>query len=198
MARKRKGPRLRAQIGALPLLAGILIASGLLRLGDGTGQAIAREVGQIAGSTARAAPPDQPADPDLAPLVAALDARTERLDQREETLDARAAELAATEERLRAQLETLQAAKAELDGLLGIADEAAEADLGRLTAVYESMKPKDAAALFAEMEPQFAAGFLGRMRADAAAEIMAGLPPEIAYSMSVLLAGRNANLPRNR
>ena len=53
-----------------------------------------------------------------------------------------------------------------------------------------------AAALFQLMEPSFAAGFLGRMRADAAAAILAGLEPDLAYSISVVLAGRNANVPR--
>ena len=79
---------------------------------------------------------------------------------------------------------------------MAYADTAAEGDLARLTAVYENMKPKDAAALFEEMDPDFAAGFLGRMRADSAAGIMAGLSPPVAYSVSVLLAGRNANVPK--
>ena len=55
----------------------------------------------------------------------------------------------------------------------------------------------EAAALFEEMDPRFAAGFLGRMPAPAAAAIMAGLSPKTAYSFSVLLAGRNANAPRD-
>jgi flagellar motility protein MotE (MotC chaperone) len=59
------------------------------------------------------------------------------------------------------------------------------------------MKPKDAAALFEEMDPGFAAGFLGRMRAVAAASVMAGLSPQTAYSVSVIMAGRNANAPKN-
>jgi flagellar motility protein MotE (MotC chaperone) len=33
------------------------------------------------------------------------------------------------------------------------------------------------------------------MRADAAAAILAGLAPDQAYSISVVLAGRNANVP---
>ena len=58
------------------------------------------------------------------------------------------------------------------------------------------MKAEQAAALFEQMEPSFAAGFLGRMRADAAAAILSGLEPELAYSISVVLAGRNADVPR--
>ncbi|MEP4475030.1 MAG: hypothetical protein ABJ024_08265, partial [Lentilitoribacter sp.] len=79
--------------------------------------------------------------------------------------------------------------------LMALANTAAEDDLVRLTAVYENMKPKDASALFEQMEPGFAAGFLGRMRADAAAGILSGLSPQVAYSISVILAGRNADIP---
>ena len=63
--------------------------------------------------------------------------------------------------------------------------------------IHENMKPKDAAALFEEMAPEFAAGFLGRMRPDAAGAVMAGLDPKTAYTISVLLAGRNADVPKN-
>lgn len=47
------------------------------------------------------------------------------------------------------------------------------------------------------MDPGFAAGFLGRMRPEAAAGIMTGLSPETAYTISVVLAGRNADVPRD-
>ena len=57
------------------------------------------------------------------------------------------------------------------------------------------MNAKEASVLFEAMAPEFAAGFLGRMRADAAAAVMAGLEPETAYAISVLLAGRNAAVP---
>ena len=74
----------------------------------------------------------------------------------------------------------------------GNAIEAAEDDLAGLTRVYETMKPKDAAALFERMDARFAAGFLARMRPEAGAGIMAGLSPEAAHAISVVLAGRNA------
>jgi len=46
------------------------------------------------------------------------------------------------------------------------------------------------------MAPDFAAGFLSRMQPAAAAAIMAGMTPEQAYSISVLIAGRNAMAPK--
>ncbi|NHX27768.1 hypothetical protein HA397_27890, partial [Escherichia coli] len=85
-----------------------------------------------------------------------------------------------------------RAAEDSLRATLTLAETAAESDLARLTAVYENMKPKDAAGLFEQMSPDFAAGFMGMMRPDAAAQIMAALDPATAYSISVVLAGRNA------
>ena len=93
------------------------------------------------------------------------------------------------------KLIALTQAEAALRDTIALADTAAESDLDRLTKVYENMKPKQAAALFEEMHPNFAAGFLGRMRPEAAAEIMAGLSPEAAHTFSVVMAGRNANVP---
>jgi flagellar motility protein MotE (MotC chaperone) len=84
-----------------------------------------------------------------------------------------------------------------LRNTLSLASGAAEGDLTQLTNVYENMKPKDAAALFETMDPPFAAGFLARMRPDSAAGIMAGLTPDKAYTISVILAGRNSRAPKS-
>jgi flagellar motility protein MotE (MotC chaperone) len=91
----------------------------------------------------------------------------------------------------------LAAAEAKLSETLSRADGAAETDLAQLTQVYESMKPKDAAKLFAAMDPEFAAGFLGRMQPASSAAIMSGMPADAAYAVSVLLAGRNAMVPKH-
>lgn len=93
------------------------------------------------------------------------------------------------------KIAALETAERALSATLALADGASESDLGRLTSVYENMKPKDAAALFETMDPAFAAGFLARMRPETAAGIMAGLSPQVAYKISVILAGRNAAVP---
>ena len=83
-----------------------------------------------------------------------------------------------------------------LRSVLTIAKEAAEQDITKLIAVYESMKPKSAAALFQEMTPEFSAGFIARMKPEAAALIMTNLEPSVAHAVSVVMAGRNANAPK--
>lgn len=130
----------------------------------------------------------------------------EALAKREAYNTERAKELAEKEAMIEAKLETLEAKKVEALSLIGeleaenerlrrtmgLGETAAEDDLDKLTKVYEAMKPKDAAGLFVEMDLEFAAGFLGRMKAQSAAAILGNLPSAKAYSMSAILAGRNA------
>ena len=106
------------------------------------------------------------------------------------------AALALADAAITKRLAELQTAETDLKKTMTIADGAAEKDIAGLTAVYEAMRPADAAALFQTMAPEFAAGFLGRMRPDAAAAVLAGMKPDKAYSISVLIAGRNALAPK--
>lgn len=198
--RRRRAPAR----GILWLVALMLSASGILRFSGEGGQAIAREVsaamastgeetgGVDAGKSQKCNPP-----PDVAIVLEHLNKRARKLDVREAALLDRQAEIKAAETAIKLELDRLKAAEAGLRETVTIADKAAEKDIERLTAVYENMKPDEAAPLFAQMAPEFAAGFLARMRPDASAAIMAGLEPKVAYHISVVLAGRNANAPKN-
>ncbi|WP_425039979.1 MotE family protein [Primorskyibacter sp. S187A] len=180
--------------GTLAAVAALLILSALVRLGDSAGQAFARE-GEVSTSEAsQSTTPERTLD-DISAVLEALKEREERVLASEKKIDRRMAVLAQADAEIQARLEALAAAEASLKETLALADQAAEKDLTRLTAVYENMKPKEAAALFETMDPSFAAGFLGRMKPTAAAGIMAGLQPETAYSISVVLAGRNSEVP---
>ncbi|WP_102106674.1 MotE family protein [Oceaniglobus roseus] len=192
-----KHPGRRRLLGPLSFLALILALSGALRLAGGTGQAIAREVQALGpASDANADTGACAPDPDVAAVLDALAEREKRVEEREAYIAERSAALAGAEKELTAQLAELKAAEDQLEQTLARADTASEEDIARLTAVYENMKPKEAAALFETMAPDFAAGFLGRMRPDAAAKVIGGLSAEAAYSISVVLAGRNANAPK--
>jgi len=184
--------------GPLSVLAILLIISSVLRFLGGPAAAIAKEVSDIRLDVEGLSAPAQcKTPPDLEILLAALTEREMRLAEREDYHAKRAAALSAAEVKIEAQLNTLKEAEEQLAGTLALAVNAAEDDVARLTAVYENMKPKEAALLFETMSPAFAAGFLGRMRPDSAAKIVGGLTPDIAYSISVILAGRNANAPKN-
>ena len=137
------------------------------------------------------------ADPGTAAMLAAIRDRNDGLDRREARIADRERAVDVARTAIEARLAVLTAAEEELARTVAMADSAAEEDVTRLVAVYENMKPKDAIPVFAEMDPDFAAGFLGRMRADAAAAVLSGLDPKVAYTISAILAGRNANAPVN-
>lgn len=186
--RKRRGAR-----GILWIIALCLAMSGLIRLGAGSGPAIAGEL--AARGRAESEPETCAGDDAISEVLILLDERETALDDRESAVADRMQALAIAEEQIARNMAALKEAEASLTATMALASTAAEEDLTRLTSVYENMKPKEAAKVFAAMDPQFAAGFLGRMRADAAAAIMAGLAPDAAYAISVLLAGRNAEVP---
>jgi flagellar motility protein MotE (MotC chaperone) len=177
--------------GALAVIGILFLSSGALRFGSGIGEALAMETETAAEEPA--AP--MVCEPLPADLAAALSARESAVARDEQALKDQTAAVALAEEAIEKRLSELVAAEDALAQTLAIADQAAEQDLARLTTVYETMKPKDTAALFETMAPAFAAGFLGRMQPQAAAAVMSGLQPETAYQISLVLAGRNAEAP---
>jgi flagellar motility protein MotE (MotC chaperone) len=181
--------------GVLWIVALFLAASGALRLGSEVGLAFAKTAPETAERTDPSASLTCAEPP--AVLAKALSAREEDVSASEAVLEERLAALALAEEAVSSRLTALEAAETKLRDTLALADGAAEEDLLRLTAVYESMKPKDAAKLFEAMTPEFAAGFLGRMRPDAAAAVFSGMSSEAGYAVSVILAGRNAEVPKD-
>ncbi|MFT6773689.1 MAG: flagellar motility protein MotE (MotC chaperone) [Paracoccaceae bacterium] len=197
----RAAPARRVSAGAL--IVGCFIASAVVRLADPVGP-VARAAAAIATDTAHAsmAPSrggmsgDCPTEGDAAALLHAVREREAQLRGRALQIADRETLLEAAEGRLREERERLDLARTRLEKTLSIADNAAEADIQRLVAVYESMDPKKASKIFETMDIGFAAGFLARMRQDVAAEVLAGMPAERAYAISVTIAGRNATVPR--
>ena len=173
----------------------LLVVSGAIRLG-GVGLAIAKqEAGAAQDQTHASGQLCEPSE-DIASLLGVIEARTKELDAQELALLDRAQALEVAKVLIDENLERLAAMEENLAATVSQVDGASESDLESLTSVYESMKPKVAAALFEQMSPDFAAGFLGRMNAAAAAGIMSNVSSDKAYAISVVLAGRNANAPR--
>ena len=200
--------------GSVAVIAVLLFSSASIRVLTSGSEAFAQDAQLPNTPMASAArQTDTPAETEEAPaplasaalaerhemssLITALTERETQVAEREKKLEMRLRALSVADAEIEKRLQALAETEQSLRATLSIADEASEKDILRLTSVYESMKPKDAAALFEEMEPNFAAGFLGRMRPDVAASVMAGLSPQVAYSVSVILAGRNANAPKN-
>lgn len=193
-ARKRRAA---AGRGVLIVVAGFLVGSATLRMGNDAGQALA-----LVQSEVDVAPLSMAGDagdcrqtPDLQRMLSALQDRETRLSEREKAIARRQQALDLADAELERKLARLVESEQRLRDTISLASTAAEGDIARLTKVYENMKPKQAAALFEEMTPEFAAGFLARMRPEAAAGIMANLSPGAAHGFSVVLAGRNADSP---
>lgn len=176
--------------GTLHIIAGLLLLSAVFRAGPYIDPAFAQELPTADPLVSDPTPPMIPAE-----MLAAFQAREERLAEREGQLRDRLQALRVAEIEITEKMEAMRRAEEALTVTIAQAETASSSDLDLLRAVYENMKPQDAAALFVEMPPPFAAGFLGMMRPEASALIMAELPPEVAYSFSVVLAGRNANVP---
>lgn len=192
--RRSRGKPRQKVLGSMAL---VLIVSVVLRIGEQAGAATAQTISAPPSPVERAdrilgMPLD---DQTLPVLLEQFKAREAALIEAERRAAERDAALAAAAESVAEQLAELQAAEEQLAATLAMTDVAAAEDLERLAAVYENMKPKDTAALFAEMAPGFAAGFLGLMRPEAAAAIMTELEPIQAHLISVMLAGRNATAP---
>ena len=191
----KKGKKARPARGTLVAIAALLLGSVIIRVGSNAGQAFARGatteeiVAQKQG--AECEPPK-----DMAGVLEAFKEREQRIETQETQIKSRMQALRVADRKIEEKLAALSQVEAKLKQTLALADTAAEDDLSKLTTVYESMKPKDAAALFEQMAPEFSAGFLGRMKPASAASIMAGLTAERAYTISVILAGRNANVPK--
>lgn len=189
----------RKNAGSILLISSLLIGSAILRVAAGAGQAVATEspLEEASATSENSQSGGQEINRDqLSNMLQAFQERETRISENERKIEIRMKALAVADVEIERRLAVLKDAEDSLRSVLTMANTAAEDDLARLTSVYENMKPKDAAALFEEMEPAFAAGFLGRMRSETAAGIMAGLSPQVAYSISVILAGRNADVPK--
>jgi len=175
----------------LLLIALLLAGSGIIRIGLHTGPALARDTVEVleGDDTPTLAPVD------FSAAVDALANREKKVAEQEERLEARLEVLEAAEQKYQASKAELIEAERELKDTIAQAETAMASDVEQLAKVYEKMKPKDAAALFSQMDPEFAAGFLALVNSEVAAKIMSGLTPAKAYAISVLLAGRNADVP---
>jgi flagellar motility protein MotE (MotC chaperone) len=195
-----------SSLKSLIFISALFFSSAVIRIVVGTTQVSASDIPtEIVTDSPETteqqgeSPNDQPTEGfeegEVNALLRALNRREQALEQRENVVLERENIVNEARTEIEDKLAKLQDAEQKLRETIALASIAAEDDLVNLTAVYENMKPKQAALLFEKMDPKFSAGFIARMRPDAAAKIMAGLSAEVAYSISAILAGRNAGVP---
>lgn len=187
----------RPSLSAGLVLALLFALSGTIRFTGGTAQAIAQEFVDLAeqGPIGQQQPAAEQSIDMVALMLQELRKRESTVKEQESALSARREQLESMENQLREKITELKAAEESFEKILSVAKSAAEEDVNQVTQVYENMKPKQAAQIFEEMAPEFAAGFLGRMRPDQAAQIIGALTPEQAHAITVIIAGRNVDIP---
>lgn len=201
----------------LPLVAIALAGVAAVRLiGAGPGlfqgaQAWAEGVAEAAGAettqgeTATPAGPPPPAacavsveelarQAGLSPaelrILQNLSERRGELDARDVDFDTQLPLLIAAEAKAQERIDELTALRGEIQGLLGQVSEREQEETNRLVQVYQAMRPRDAAPVFARLSDEVRLPVAAAMRPRALAAIMAEMEPEAARVLTQRLAAR--------
>ena len=124
-------------------------------------------------------------------LAAAVKDRMYSLDSRELAISDREAELKTYEAQIDKRLEELASANEQLQEKIQVVQDARKADIQKLAAIYEGMKPAQAGKIINEMDAKFAAGLISSMNNEQAALVVANMDAQKAYLVTVILANRN-------
>lgn len=123
-------------------------------------------------------------------VLQSLQARRGQLDQREQAIQTELALLQAAEAKVDTKIKTLNDLKTQVQGLMGEADQKAQAEIDRLVKIYEVMKPRDAAAVMVQLDDKVRLPVAGKMKERALSAILAQMPPDEAKKLTEKLAGR--------
>ena len=144
---------------------------------------------------AAAAEPAAPAEEAAAPIsksemtvLESLSERRKELDTRAQSLDTRERLLAAAEKRVEDRIAELKEIEARINKRIGEQDAESEARLASLVAMYETMKPKDAARIFERLDMGVLLDVAKRMQPRKMAAVMAAMDPVTAQDLTVELA----------
>lgn len=173
-----------------------LALAPLLEIAPGAGPAAASPPTEPA-AIALAKPPAS-AGTDGVEVLDALAAELRRhqsaLAAREQSIELREAVVQAVETRVREQVAKLELVKDELERLLGQVSADQQARIAQLIKVYEAMKARNAAAIFAPMALELLLPIVRGMRETKVAAIVAEMDPDKARALTAELA-RERPLP---
>jgi flagellar motility protein MotE (MotC chaperone) len=136
-------------------------------------------------------------------ILERLQERRQQLDTRARELDIREGLLAAAEKRVEARLSELKEVEAHIAAASEKKDEAETIRLKSLVAMYENMKPRDAAKIFDRLELGVLIDVASKIKPRTMADILAQMSPDVAEHLTVELASRahaadkpNGELPK--
>jgi flagellar motility protein MotE (MotC chaperone) len=125
-------------------------------------------------------------------LLLDLRRRSGELDAREAALAGREAVMSAAEKRLGARLDELTSLQHRLEALEAARKDRDEASWRGLVKVYETMKPRDAAAIFNDLDLPVLLQVVDRMKESKAAPVLAAMQPERARQLTAELSQMRA------
>ncbi|WP_443749671.1 MotE family protein [Asticcacaulis solisilvae] len=123
-------------------------------------------------------------------ILQSLGQRRAELDQREQGLNSREQLIQAADDKLDARINQLQGLKTQIQGLLDQANKTSADDTVRMVKVYESMKPKDAAAVLTTMSDEVRLPIAAGMKDRALAAILGAMTPDAARDLTEKLTSR--------
>ena len=129
-------------------------------------------------------------------LLANLAQRREQLEQRARELDLRESLLAAAEKRIDERINELKKLEASIKQVVQTTDKQEDENLRGLVKIYETMKPEEAARIFADLNNAVLLNVMERMKEAKVAAIMAKMDPAKAQDITVQMASRRM-LPAN-
>ncbi|WP_372395964.1 flagellar motor switch protein [Azospirillum sp. HJ39] len=153
----------------------------------------------VSAPVAEAPPPVALAPPNCTdPLLrAAIDEQKADGAGRQNRLREAEAVLAATEARVGTQIQRLNGVKREVEALMTQRSTLQQEDLKRMVAIYEAMKPRDAARILSELETDIVVDVLDRIAERRTAPILAEMADAKAREVTRLILQRRA-LPGDR
>lgn len=125
-------------------------------------------------------------------VLQSLGVRRGQLEDREKDMDVQLALMAAAEAKLDAKIKTMNGLKTDIQGLVGQAEAQKQAEQDRLVRVYETMKPKDAAARVTILDDAVRLPIAAKMKDRALSAILAQMPPQEAKALTEKLSNRLA------
>jgi flagellar motility protein MotE (MotC chaperone) len=121
-------------------------------------------------------------------LLQDLRQRRQELDARADAMTTRESVLVATEKKLSSRVAELQTLQTSLEHLDAVQKQKEDAGWQGLVKVYETMKPKEAAAIFNDLAMPVLLPVLDRMKDSKAAAVMAAMNPDKARDVTAELA----------
>jgi len=125
-------------------------------------------------------------------LLASLQNRRGQIDQREKDLDVQVQLLTAAEVKLDAKLKSMADLKAQIEALMGQADQKTQGEVDRLVTVYSKMKDTNAAAVMSQLDDKVRVPVAAGMKPQILAAVLAKMNPVDAKKLTELLARRFA------